>query len=307
MIDGRRCLINYLTRRGLVSIVLILFFFPLIAGPSGKNAASPETTIIIAEPTAVIPLAGSTTCHTQGIAFTEKYLFISCVETRTKRAILYQYPLPEGFPEKTTRLNERKRADLTRGAIPAPAPAGSMYHPSGLDYDGKWLWMAVAEYRQYLAHSLVLRLDPETMSENLSFPVEDHIGAVAVMENAVAAMNWDARDVYLLTEEDGVCQTDPSPRQIAYQDCEGSKGDFIICSGPSKIKGKPAAVVDLLKFNPVVDRPDSGWKVKKRRAVITAGVPLGREGFAIVGDYWAFVPEDFPRARLLLFKRPQDF
>ena len=35
-----------------------------------------------------------------------------------------------------------------------------MYHPGGIDYDGRHIWVSVAEYRPN-SRSIVYRIDPE--------------------------------------------------------------------------------------------------------------------------------------------------
>jgi hypothetical protein len=34
------------------------------------------------------------------------------------------------------------------------------------------------------------------------------------------------------------------------------------------------------------------------------GVSLGREGFTVIPGHWAFLPEDFPGARLMIYSPP---
>ena len=46
-------------------------------------------------------------------------------------------------------------ADLTLGE-------GTIYHPGGIDYDGTYIWVPVAEYRPN-SRSIVYRVDPDTM------------------------------------------------------------------------------------------------------------------------------------------------
>src|SRR4029077_12168589 len=40
---------------------------------------------------------------------------------------------------------------------------GSIYHPGGIDYDGSYIWVPVAEYRPD-SRSIVYRVDPDAMA-----------------------------------------------------------------------------------------------------------------------------------------------
>ena len=54
---------------------------------------------------------------------------------------------------------------------------GAIYHPGGIDYDGRDIWVPVAEYRPD-SRSIVYRVDPATMKATEVFRVADHIGAI---------------------------------------------------------------------------------------------------------------------------------
>lgn len=54
---------------------------------------------------------------------------------------------------------------------------GNRYHPGGLDYDGEFLWLPVAEYRPNSSAD-IYRIDPTTYDVTKLFTVSDHIGGV---------------------------------------------------------------------------------------------------------------------------------
>lgn len=212
-------------------------------------------------------------------------LFVSCVERRQRRALVLRYDVGEGFPNSGA-LAGPKVADVTRG---------SMYHPSGLDHDETCLWVAAANYREFRAHSRVICLDPESMEERSSFPVEDHIGTLAKMGETLVGLNWDAKVIYRFTEKGELLGRDASPTGLSYQDCKGVAETALLCSGSNRSKG---AVVDLLLFD-----PGSGhWQAPRRYLLNAPGVAFGREGFLASDGFWFFLPEDFPKARLYVFE-----
>lgn len=55
---------------------------------------------------------------------------------------------------------------------------GALIHPGGLQYDGRYIWVPNAEYKRQ-SRTMVYGLDPDTLEIRTSFPVDDHIGAVA--------------------------------------------------------------------------------------------------------------------------------
>lgn len=54
---------------------------------------------------------------------------------------------------------------------------GAIYHPGGIDFDGTWLWVPVAEYRPN-SRSIIYRVEPNTMKTYEVFRTQDHIGAL---------------------------------------------------------------------------------------------------------------------------------
>jgi hypothetical protein len=71
---------------------------------------------------------------------------------------------------------------------------GNMYHPGGIDYDGKNIWVSVAEYRPNSA-SIVYAVSPDTLESREVFRFNDHLGAIAHFpeRNLLVAVTWGAR------------------------------------------------------------------------------------------------------------------
>ena len=74
---------------------------------------------------------------------------------------------------------------------------GAMYHPGGIDFDGKHIWVSVAEYRPNSA-SIVYRVDPKTMHAEEMFRFEDHLGgSVSLPElGMLIGVSWGSRTFY---------------------------------------------------------------------------------------------------------------
>jgi len=81
-------------------------------------------------------------------------------------------------------------ADITIGE-------GAIYHPSGIDYDGKYIWIAAAEYRPD-SQAIIYRFEPATQHLKEVFRWEDHIGGVLrdPETNTLHGISWGSRRFY---------------------------------------------------------------------------------------------------------------
>lgn len=113
---------------------------------------------------------------------------------------------------------------------------GAKYHPGGMDYDGKYLWVPVAEYRPNSA-SNVYRIDPKTLSAELMFTEKDHIGGVVhdIHDRSIRGVSWGSRRFYTWELGRGRKVTSdwvPNPQfYIDYQDCHYQGVEFMLCGG----------------------------------------------------------------------------
>jgi len=117
---------------------------------------------------------------------------------------------------------------------------GAIYHPGGIDYDGRYIWVPVAEYRPNSA-SHVYRVDPDTLEAEKMFSVDDHIGGVVhnLHRGTLHGVSWGSRRFYTWPAPG---QLGPAPTQasdwvpngeayIDYQDCHYRGVEFMLCGG----------------------------------------------------------------------------
>jgi uncharacterized protein DUF6454 len=116
---------------------------------------------------------------------------------------------------------------------------GDMYHPGGIDYDGHWLWVPVAEYRPN-SNAIIYRVDPNSLAVEEVFRVRDHIGGVVRdrVDGHVHGVSWGSRRLYEWTArgEQLVSELNES-HFIDYQDCDYLDFRKMVCGG---IAGLPA-------------------------------------------------------------------
>jgi hypothetical protein len=123
--------------------------------------------------------------------------------------------------------------------------AGTMYHPGGIDYDGKFIWVTVAEYRPN-SRSIIYRVDPATMQATEVFRFNDHLGGIIhnTDKHTLHAVSWGSRWFYRWTLDArgrvtnaGVAPTKLRQRNpsfyVDYQDCKYLGRGEMLCGGLS--------------------------------------------------------------------------
>ncbi|HOY79480.1 MAG TPA: DUF6454 family protein [Hyphomonadaceae bacterium] len=217
------------------------------------------------------------THHPQGMVRIDADFFITSVNIirATKR-----YPTPQNGMDRDT---GEGRGHLFRmsedGALKSDIPLGEgdIYHLGGLDFDGRWLWIPVAEYRPN-SRSIIYRVDPVTLKATEAFRVPDHIGAVAMdrQTNTLVGASWGSRQIYRwpIQPDGSVKQYDLSapPTKntshfIDWQDCHGLPNRQMLCTGlaayarpnstPLVIGG--AELIDVAGLRPLWQTPIELW------------------------------------------------
>src|SRR4051794_12122606 len=198
-----------------------------------ESAWKPVTSIPIDFPTQ----------HPQGMVKIGDTFYVSSVEIRIPTT---HFPKPvDGYDrdpgqgighlfkiDKTGKL----LADLSLGE-------GTMYHPGGIDYGGRSIWVPVAEYRPD-SRSIVYRVDPQTMKASEVFRVADHIGAMVHDTGAdtLHGVSWGSRRFYrwtMIGEALGV--TENTSHYVDYQDCKYAGRRRMVCTGVSELRQSPDA------------------------------------------------------------------
>jgi Family of unknown function (DUF6454) len=250
-----------------------------------------------------------TTHHPQGLVKVGDALLVSSVEIKRPTRRL-PHPV-DGFDRdageglghvfKMT-MSGRLVADLTVGE-------GSVYHPGGIDYDGKHVWVAVAEYRPD-SRSIVYRIDPGTMQATEILRVADHLGAIVhnTDDNTLHGVSWGSRRFYrwTLDARGKVTNAGASPESLRtlnpshyvdYQDCKYVGRGRMLCSGIAGI-GPTATggsfelggldLVSLVDGRPLHQVPVALWTATgtslTRNPVFIEPTALGLRGY--------FMPED---------------
>jgi len=249
------------------------------------------------------------THHPQGMVKIGDVYYVSSVEimTPTKR-----FPAPVGGYDRDTGEGKGHLFKIdAKGNLLADLPLGegSIYHPGGIDFDGKYIWVPVAEYRPN-SKSIVYRVDPKTMKTEEMFRYGDHIGGIVhnTDDNALHGVSWGSRRFYrfILDRQGKVTNVGVAPEElrklnrshyIDYQDCKFVGRSEMLCSGLNTYRSTNDGprfslggleIVDLVLNRPVYQVPVEVWT--------ESGLPMTQNPFWIesaAGVLRAyFMPED---------------
>ena len=172
------------------------------------------------------------TYHPQGLVKIGDRLFMSSVEVIDRDAgkgigHVFQFD-----------MSGNVMADLTLGE-------GAIYHPGGLDYDGRHIWVAVAEYRPN-SRSIVYRIDPRNMTASEVFRFDDHLGALVhdTDNHSLTGVSWGSRTFYRWPlSGDGRVRNAASAQRasnpshyVDYQDCKYAGQRRMLCTGVTEMR-----------------------------------------------------------------------
>jgi hypothetical protein len=223
---------------------------------------------------------GFRTHHPQGMVRVGDTLFLSSVEVKTPTR-RFARPV-EGYDRDAGQGVGHLFKMTMGGALIADLPIGdgSIYHPGGIDFDGRDIWVPVAEYRPD-SRSIVYRIDPRAMKAAEVFRYPDHIGAIVhnTDDRSLHGVSWGSRRFYRWTlGRDGrVGDAATAPERLRalnpshyvdYQDCKYVGGRRMLCSGVTELRPSRTAppfrlggldLIDLRAGRPVHQVPVLLW------------------------------------------------
>jgi hypothetical protein len=229
-----------------------------LAGAAGAQAA--ETTSHPATNTALADSFGAVTrstpwqqtsklklnfptYHTEGIAFSDKHIFLSAVQILQPTV---KYPTPQGGYDRTPGKGighlfvmdtaGHLQKDITLGE-------GDMYHPGGIDFDGHNVWVPVAQYRPN-SSAIIYRVDASSLAVHKQFQVADHFGGIVMDKQTghLVGNTWGSRRFAEWNLQGKQLKTWDNPNFfIDYQDCQYVPAGKMLCSGVTNLPQTPSA------------------------------------------------------------------
>jgi hypothetical protein len=187
------------------------------------------------------------TYHPQGLARVGDRLFLSSVEVIEAPV---RYPEPVGGYDRTPGMGRGHLFELSldgRLLRHIELDEGTIYHPGGIDYDGEWLWVPVAEYRPD-SRGIVYRVDPDTLRAKEAFRVADHVGGVVRdrVSGELHGVSWGSRAFYSWTSRGRELARTPNPEHyVDFQDCAYARFSKAVCTGITEYSGPTGAKFEL--------------------------------------------------------------
>ena len=125
---------------------------------------------------------------------------------------------------------------------------GAIYHPGGIDFDGRSVWVPVAEYRPD-SRTIIYRVDPATMKAAEVLRFADHIGAIVhnTDDQTLHGVSWGSRRFYRWTlgRNGQITNAHVPPERLRtlntshyldYQDCKYVALRRMLCTGVTELR-----------------------------------------------------------------------
>jgi len=211
------------------------------------------------------------TFHCQGMVKIGDFFWVSSVEIEIPTGGAFDWRKGKGHLFKID----------GKGALVADIAIGegTVYHPSGIDFDGTHIWIAAAEYRPD-SQAIIYRFDPAAMKLEEMFRWQDHIGGILrnPLTNTLHGISWGSRRFYQwqLDKSGNVRIPSGTPKGLSrlnscyyidYQDNQYIGGNEILYTGLSVYKKPDGSrmaiggmeIVDMEKQLPVHQQPVELW------------------------------------------------
>ena len=254
--------------------------------------------------------------HTQGLVKVDSFFYMTAVEVTEWPK---KYEKPEGKFDRDVGkgkghvFNFDKNGNLLNDIL---VGAGDVYHPGGIDFDGKYIWIPVTEYRPN-SFSIIYRLDPITMQLTEVTRYPESIGAIVhnTDKNTLVAANWGARKFYTwkLDKSGHVKKDIGAPDRsgvenpsfyIAFQDCKYLGNNLMLGSGHESMKNDMGTfrlggweIVDLKDFRARRQIPVKLWSPTGASMLNNpCAVEPTKDGIRAY-----FVPDDDEKATLFVY------
>ncbi|MGZ4457153.1 MAG: DUF6454 family protein [Nocardioides sp.] len=183
------------------------------------------------------------TFHTEGLAITDKHIFLSAVQIIEPTQ---KYPTPVDGYDRTAGKGVGhlfvmdRQGNLQKDIV---LGEGDMYHPGGIDVDGRNVWVPVAQYRPD-SSSIIYKVDASTLKVSEQFRVDDHIGGIVkdATTGDLVGNTWGSRRFYDWSPSGQQRSTWLNPSHfVDYQDCQYVASAKAICGGVTNLPQTPSA------------------------------------------------------------------
>lgn len=187
------------------------------------------------------------THHPQGFALVGNRIFLSTVEV-IKEPVPYDQP--QGGYDRSPGKGVGHLLVLTRAGEllrDIELGRGHMYHPGGIDFDGRRVWVPVAQYRPD-SRAIVYTVDARSYRVQQEFQYADHVGGIVRdgVTGRLHGVSWGSRELFTWgTGGKLQTSTDNRSHYVDYQDCAYADWGKQICTGVTELPTAAGGVYEL--------------------------------------------------------------
>lgn len=183
------------------------------------------------------------TYHPEGLVVAGNRIYLSSTQIIEPTV---KYPKPVGGFDRTPGKGighlfvMNRRGQLLHDIV---LGHGIVYHPGGIDFDGRNIWVPVAQYRPD-STAEIDRVDVRTLKVTRQFTVDDHIGGVVYdkTRHLLVANNWGSRTFYDFKRDGTTVKVWANPQDlIDFQDCQYVPAGKMACGGVTGLPQTPSA------------------------------------------------------------------
>jgi len=187
------------------------------------------------------------TYHPQGFALVGNKIFMSTVEILEPTV---PYPEPrDGYDRSPGKgvghvLVMTREGELLRDIV---VGEDTIYHPGGIDFDGRDVWVPVAEYRPN-SDAIVYRINPRNYRVTEEFRYRDHVGGVVRDRTTgkIHGVSWGSRTLFTWTPRGRLLQSVANQNHVLdYQDCAYAARAKQLCTGVTGLPTADGATYEL--------------------------------------------------------------
>lgn len=243
------------------------------------------------------------TFHPQGMVKLGEYYYLSSVETLSEPEALADDPrYDRSTGSGVAHLFKFDQAGELLDEITLGDEAS--YHPGGIDFDGEYIWVSVAQYRPD-SQSIIYRVNPLDMKAEEVMHFDDHLGLVVHDPRRLTlhAANWGASKFYSWQRQgdsyfpENFQLSEKSGSITEYQDCQSLPIDYLLCSGLADFTldnthTLTMGVIDLLELESKQRVHQITVNATIKSNDILSRNPSYFEVFDSDSVYFYFIPED---------------
>ncbi|KAL1970760.1 hypothetical protein VTN77DRAFT_2594 [Rasamsonia byssochlamydoides] len=150
-------------------------------------------------------------------------------------------------------------------------PGDIEYHGGGIDYDGRYIWITIAQYRPN-STATIARIDPLTLEQTRLFRANDHNGGIVhdTITDSLVTLNWGARNATTWSLKDYPRGFTPLPG-FTSAELDVPNPSFYVDYQDCKFLGHHAVPTTLIKTQTSSHSSNSNDNDKSTRPIMLCG------------------------------------